>query len=150
MRAAHVALDRDVLLVAGIAPQQTYDRVEPAFIRSINSFRPLTRVEAEAIRPNRVLLYTARAGDSWQSIAEREGKGVVKATTLAIMNGHAIDDQPRRIVSPVSPGDRAFRLLLRGGGLAVLAITGLIALFLVLRSGSALKKAVCRSMKFST
>jgi len=99
VRAAHIALDRDVLLVAGIAPQQTYDRVEPTFIKSINSFRPLTRAEAEAIRPNRIDLYTARAGDTWQSIAERAGRGVIKPSTLAIMNGHAVNDQPR-------PGER--------------------------------------------
>jgi predicted Zn-dependent protease len=99
VRAAHVALDREVLFVAGIAPQQTYDRSEPAFIKSINSFRPLSRSDAEAIRPNRIDLYTARQGDTWQSIAERAGRGVMKASTLAIMNGHAVNDQPR-------PGER--------------------------------------------
>jgi hypothetical protein len=46
-----------------------------------------------------VTLYTARAGDSWQSIAEHQSRAVVKATTLAIMNGHAVNDQPR-------PGER--------------------------------------------
>jgi len=99
VRAAHIVHDGKVFLVAGLAPPQEYPRLEPAFVRTINSFRPMTRAEAEAIRPNRVVLYTARAGDSWQSIAERQGKGVVKATTLAIMNGHAINDQPR-------PGER--------------------------------------------
>jgi predicted Zn-dependent protease len=99
VRAAHIALDREVLFVAGIAPQQTYDRSEPAFIKSINSFRPLSRSDAEAIRPNRIDLYTAREGDTWQSIAERAGRGVMKASTLAIMNGHAVNDQPR-------PGER--------------------------------------------
>jgi predicted Zn-dependent protease len=98
-RAAHVAHDGKVFFIAGLAPPQVYPRAEPAFARTLNSFRPLTRAEAEAIRPNRVVLYTARDGDSWQSIAERQGKGVVKATTLAIMNGHAVNDQPR-------PGER--------------------------------------------
>jgi predicted Zn-dependent protease len=59
----------------------------------------MTRAEAEGIRPNRIDLYTARHGDSWQSIAEHEGRGVVKASTLAIMNGHTVTDQPR-------PGER--------------------------------------------
>jgi predicted Zn-dependent protease len=102
VRGAHIALDRDVLFVAGIAPQQTYDRNEPTFIKSINSFRPLSRAEAEAVRPNRIDLYTARSGDTWQSIAERAGRGVgvvIRASTLAIMNGHAVNDQPR-------PGER--------------------------------------------
>ena len=99
VRAAHIGLDRQVSFVAGIAPQQTYDRVEPAFIKSINSFRALSRADAEAIRPNRIDLYTAREGDTWQSIAERAGRGVIKPSTLAIMNGHAVNDQPR-------PGER--------------------------------------------
>ena len=51
------------------------------------------------MQPNKVDLYTVRAGDTWQSIAQRVGKGNVKPSTLAIMNNHAIDDQPK-------PGDR--------------------------------------------
>ena len=94
VRAAHAALPRDVLLLAGVAPADTYGSAEPAFVASINSLKPLSRAEAEAITPNRIDLYTARQGDTWQSIAERHG-GLVKATTLAIMNGHAVDDQPR-------------------------------------------------------
>ena len=95
VRAAHVVLDRDVYLLAGIAPLDAFDRVEPAFATSIESFRPMTRGEAEGVRPNRINLYTARAGDTWQSVAERAGRGVVKPSTLAIMNGHAVNDQPR-------------------------------------------------------
>jgi predicted Zn-dependent protease len=94
VRAAHVGLDRDVLLVAGIAPTDRYGRAEPIFVRTINSLKPLSRAEAEAIAPNRIDLYTARQGDTWQSIAERQG-GLVKATTLAIMNGYAVNDQPQ-------------------------------------------------------
>jgi predicted Zn-dependent protease len=94
-RAAHIVLDRNVFLLAGIAPVQVYDRAEPVFTRVIDSFKRLTPAEAEAIRPNRIDLYTARAGDTWDSIAERAGKGVVKASTLAIMNGHAVGDPPR-------------------------------------------------------
>jgi predicted Zn-dependent protease len=99
IRAAHIVHDRNVFLVAGIAPQPGYARLEPGFVRSINSFRPMTRGEAEGIHPNRIDLYTARAGDTWQAIAEHQGKGIVKASTLAIMNGHAVNDQPR-------PGER--------------------------------------------
>jgi predicted Zn-dependent protease len=95
VRAAHVALDRNVLLLAGIAPSDDYERAEPNFVKTINSFRSLSRSDAEAIRPNRLDLYTAREGDTWQSIAEHQGAGVVKATTLAIMNGRAVNEQPR-------------------------------------------------------
>ena len=52
-------------------------------------------IKAQAVRVD----YTARDGDTWQSIAMREGQEIVKATTLAIMNGHAFGDQPR-------PGER--------------------------------------------
>lgn len=95
IRAAHVMLDRDVYLLAGIAPLDAYDRVEPTFTKSLESFRSMTRGEAEGLRPNRISLYTARAGDTWQSIAERAGQGTVKPSTLAIMNGHAANEQPR-------------------------------------------------------
>jgi predicted Zn-dependent protease len=95
VRAAHIVHDRTIFLVAGIGSQQIYDRFEPMFTKSLNSFRPLTRGEAESIRPNRIDLYTAVAGDTWQGIAEHQGKGVVKATTLAIMNGHPVTEQPR-------------------------------------------------------
>ena len=47
------------------------------------------------MEPNRVVLYNVQKGDTWQSIAEREGRGLAKPSTLAIMNGHAVTDQPR-------------------------------------------------------
>jgi predicted Zn-dependent protease len=82
-------------LAAGCA---IFQREEPSFSRTIASFRPLTRAEAENIRPNRIDFYTARQGDTWQAIAERSG-GIVKPSTLAIMNGHTVGEQPR-------PGER--------------------------------------------
>jgi predicted Zn-dependent protease len=57
--------------------------MDPAFWQSLRSFRP------------RISTYTVRPGDTWQSIAEREGRGLAKPTTLAMMNGHAVTDQPR-------------------------------------------------------
>ena len=87
-----------------------YPRLELTFTRTFNSFRPLTRADAEGIRPNRVVLYTAREGDSWQSIAEHQGKGVARATTLAIMNGHAVNDQPH-------PGER-LKIIVTGSAVA--------------------------------
>jgi len=53
----------------------------------------------------------------------------------------AVTDVPRSISAPISPADRVFRGVLRASGIAVLVITGLIALFLVLRGASALKLA---------
>jgi predicted Zn-dependent protease len=95
IRAAHISYNRETYLVAGIAPQQAYDPLAPLFDQSLKSFRPLTRSEAENIHPNRIDLYTARANETWESIAEHQGHGAVKPSTLAIMNGHAVNDQPR-------------------------------------------------------
>jgi predicted Zn-dependent protease len=99
VRAAHIAHNQNVFLVAGIAPEALFARVEPVFTASLRSFRPMTRAEAEDIRPNRIDLYTAREGDTWQGIAERAGQGVVKPETLAIMNGRTVREPPR-------PGER--------------------------------------------
>jgi len=53
----------------------------------------------------------------------------------------SMDDEPRTIHAPTSGADRAFRAVLRGGGIAVFVITGLIALFLVVRATGAYGKA---------
>ena len=92
--AAHIVHDRHVYLFAGIAPANQFQAVQQPVAQSIRSFRELSREEAESIRPNRVDLYTVRQGDSWQSIAERTG-GVIKASTLAIMNNYDPGQQPR-------------------------------------------------------
>ena len=99
LRAAHIVHDGNVYFAAGVAPIDIFDRMDPAFWQSLRTFRPLSRAEAESVRPNRVRLYVARAGDTWQSIAERESPGLAKPSALAIMNGHAVTDQPR-------PGER--------------------------------------------
>ena len=99
VRAAHIGQDRSVFLMVGASGLESYEKTETTFSQSINSFRSLTPAEAEGVQPNRISLYSARAGDTWQSIAEHQGKGIVKATTLAIMNNHAVNDQPR-------PGER--------------------------------------------
>jgi predicted Zn-dependent protease len=95
VRAAHIVHDRNVYMVAGLAPAQIFNRSEEELSASVRSFRPLTAAQAERIRPNRIDLYTARAGDTWESIAERQARGLIKPSTLAIMNGHEVDRQPR-------------------------------------------------------
>ena len=95
----HVSHDRNIYMLAGIAPAELFDREDRELAPSVRSFRPLSEGEAEDIHPNRIDFYTAREGDTWQSIAQQAGKGLVSALTLAIMNDHAIDEQPK-------PGDR--------------------------------------------
>jgi predicted Zn-dependent protease len=92
--AAHIVHDRNVYLFAGLAPANEFEAVQRPFAQSIRSFRELNRQEAANIRPNVVDLYTVRGGDTWASIAERSG-GVLKPTTLAIMNNYDPNQQPR-------------------------------------------------------
>jgi predicted Zn-dependent protease len=97
-RTAHIVLGRTVYLVAGIAPTNQFQAADREFASAIRSFRELSASEASRIRPNRIDLYTVRGNESWQSIAERTG-GVVKPSTLAIMNDYEPTQAPR-------PGDR--------------------------------------------
>jgi predicted Zn-dependent protease len=94
VQAVHVTLGRQVYMLAGVAPTGEFARVEAEFATSLASFRQLSGSEAAAVRPNRLGAYVARLGDSWQSIAQRAGKGLVSATRLALMNGFAVNVQP--------------------------------------------------------
>jgi predicted Zn-dependent protease len=92
--AAHVVHDRNVYLLAGLAPANQFQGSQAQFANSIRSFRELSQSEAARIRPNRVDLYTVRGGDSWAEIAKRSG-GLVSAATLAIMNNYEPNQAPR-------------------------------------------------------
>ncbi len=94
VRAAHLVVGRQVYMVAGVAPEADFARLDADFMAAVDSFRELTAREAGAVRPNRVALYDVKAGDSWQSIAQRAGRGLVPATRLALMNGFAVNVQP--------------------------------------------------------
>jgi predicted Zn-dependent protease len=92
--AAHVVHNRNVYLVAGLAPANQFQQAQVPFANTIRSFRALSASEAENVRPNRVDIYTVRGGDTWEAIAKRTG-GLVKASTLAIMNNYEPNQQPR-------------------------------------------------------
>jgi len=106
MRAAHIQVGRQLYVVAGFTPKDEFDRVDPEIQSSVKTFRQLTMQEASNIHPNRLDFYTVRKGDSWQSIAARQGKGYVNAATLAIMNDHEVSAQPQ-------PGDRV-KIIIEG------------------------------------
>jgi predicted Zn-dependent protease len=93
MRAAHIVHNGNVYLVAGFSAPNVFNPLDDAMLRTIRSFKPMTAAEAEDVHPNRVDIYVVRQGDSWQSIAERSG-GVIKPSTLAIMNGAEPNSQP--------------------------------------------------------
>ena len=107
-RIAYIDHGRSVYALVGLAAAQVYDRVETEFNEAIRSFRPLSAAEAEEIRPNRIRFYNVRAADTWQSIAQDAGQGIVPSTTLAIMNGFPVNEQPR-------VGDR-IKIVVEGGG----------------------------------
>ena len=107
VRAAHIQAGNRVYLLAGVAPSSQFSRVDPAFRDSIESFRTLSRTEAERIQPNRVDFYVVRSGDTWDSIARRVCQGAIKPATLAIMNGREPTSSPR-------PGERV-RVVMSGG-----------------------------------
>jgi predicted Zn-dependent protease len=95
MRAAHILYGSNVFLFTGIAPVDGYQRVQAELNDGLRAFRPLSAAEAERIQPNRIDLYTARAGDTWQAIADRQAKGIVRPETLAVMNGRTAAEPPR-------------------------------------------------------
>ncbi|MGE3887949.1 MAG: M48 family metalloprotease [Vicinamibacterales bacterium] len=106
MRAAHVAVGRQVYVLAGFAPEAEFAQVDPLIAPSLRTFRELSASEASDVRPNRLAFYTVQPGDSWQSIAQRAGQGITNAAALAIMNGVEVAEQPR-------PGDRV-KIVVRG------------------------------------
>ena len=89
----HVAIGRRVFLLAGIAKRDRFAEADRQFAPALKAVRELSAREASSLRPNVVGLYTTVAGDSWQSIASKQGL-IVRASALAIMNGHAVTDQP--------------------------------------------------------
>jgi predicted Zn-dependent protease len=99
VRAAHLEHERRVFVLAGMAPQDVFGRVDSSISRSISSFDPLSPEEAARIRANRIDVYTVRQGDTWQTIANRASEGNIRPETLAIMNHYPVNEQPR-------PGDR--------------------------------------------
>jgi predicted Zn-dependent protease len=95
MRAAHIAIGRQMYVVAGFAPEKEFDLVDRDIQPSLQTFRQLSVAEASNVRPNRIEFYVVRQGDSWQSIAARQGKNFVNAATLAIMNDREVNVQPQ-------------------------------------------------------
>jgi predicted Zn-dependent protease len=88
-----------VYVVAGFAPEKEFALVDRDVQPALQTFRQLSVAEASNVRPNRIDFYAVRQGDSWQSIAARQGKNFVNAATLAIMNDREVNVQPQ-------PGDR--------------------------------------------
>jgi predicted Zn-dependent protease len=93
-RVAFIQSGSSVYLLGAFADADGYRLVEREIHDSLYSFRRLSRDEADRIRPNRIAVYQVREGDTWQRIAQRIGAGIVPATTLAVMNGFPVNEQP--------------------------------------------------------
>jgi predicted Zn-dependent protease len=87
-------MGNNTYVLAGITTTNTFNAARGVFQSTIQSFRPLSAAEAERLQPDRVEFYTARSGDTWESIAGRTNGGV-RASTLAIMNGSDPATPPR-------------------------------------------------------
>ena len=103
---AYIRSGRSVYVLGGFAPADEFTYIDREVDESIRSFRALGRDEAEAIRPNRVAIYEVRDGDTWQGIAQGMGQEVVLASTLAILNGYPVYEQPTAgdVIKIVVPG----------------------------------------------
>ena len=95
---AYIRSGRSVYMLGGFAPADEFSYIDREVDESIRSFRALGLDEAERIRPNRIAIYEVRDGDTWQGIAQDAGKGTELASTLAILNGYPVYEQP-------TPGD---------------------------------------------
>jgi predicted Zn-dependent protease len=99
MHAAHVSIGRQLYVIAGFAPEKEFEFADQQIAPALQTFRQLSAREAADIRPNKIQFYVVKPGDSWQSIAVRQSRGFINASTLAIINDHDVSAQPR-------PGDR--------------------------------------------
>jgi len=95
LRVGYIPVDRNIFRIVGLAPERLFDAVEREFSSTVRSFRSLSRSEAESIRPNRIDLYTVRPNDTWASIAEGPGRGLLPAAKLALINGVSVEERPR-------------------------------------------------------
>lgn len=96
---AHIRSGQSVYMLGAFASADGFQLIERDVSDSLQSFRQLTRDEADQIRPNRISFYIVQEGETWQGIAQRIGDEIVQASTLAIMNGYPVNEQPL-------PGDR--------------------------------------------
>jgi predicted Zn-dependent protease len=94
-RSAWINHNNQVFRLAGLSSAGAYRQLQQAVDSSIRSFQPLNPGEAERIRPNVIELYTAKAGDTWQSLASGPGRNAIPPETLAVINGYPVQERPQ-------------------------------------------------------
>jgi predicted Zn-dependent protease len=94
VRAAWFRRSGRVFQLTGLAASGRFEAVRTLFESSIRSFRSLEAGEAGRFTPQRLDTYTVRSGDTWESIARRNG-GVVMPIALALINHAELTDPPQ-------------------------------------------------------
>ena len=94
-RSAWISHNNQVFRLAGLSSASAYRQLQQVVDASVRSFQPLSAGEAERIRPNVIELYTAKSGDTWQSLASGPGRNTVKPETLAVINGYPAQERPQ-------------------------------------------------------
>jgi predicted Zn-dependent protease len=72
--------------IAGIAEARAFESARPLFQNVLQSFRPLSSEERNAIREKRLRLVKAQAGETVQALTARSGSAW-KANQVAVANG---------------------------------------------------------------
>ncbi|MGQ0694203.1 MAG: hypothetical protein ACT4OL_01340 [Nitrospiraceae bacterium] len=80
---AHAGL---IYQIAGLAPRHRFETFRPAFDSVVQSFRPLSPEERDAIREKRIRLVKARAGERLETLIARSHSSWKQEQT-AIANG---------------------------------------------------------------
>ena len=86
-RVAYIAHGGRLYQLAGLATDTAFSRADGLFREAIGSFRALSQAEADRVQPARIDFHTARAGDTWASLAQALSGRAIGASALAIMNG---------------------------------------------------------------
>lgn len=73
--------------VVGFAPPGEFKEVDEKFRKTIESFRGLSREEAEKIKPTQVKIYEVKAGETLEAIVKNHAAKGQDVKEIAILNG---------------------------------------------------------------
>jgi predicted Zn-dependent protease len=76
-----------------VAPRRAFNALDPGFLSSLKSFRPLAGAEATPKPPRRLKIVTVASGDTVKSLAERMSVKEKKLDWFRVLNGLAAGDE---------------------------------------------------------
>lgn len=86
VRIGSILVEDKGYIVMGLSSPSSFKEAMPFFTSTINSFKRLSFKEASMIKPHKIKIYTAKKGDTWESIARKHGQTSDQAKTLALIN----------------------------------------------------------------